>query len=50
MADETTPPAAPAALVPPTPYSALQKPTDKAARPGFRSPANNKTKAQKKKK
>lgn len=47
MADETTPPASSA---PPTPYSALQNPSDKAVRPGFRSPANAKTKAQKKKK
>ncbi|MED5374208.1 MAG: hypothetical protein VX899_24535 [Myxococcota bacterium] len=32
----------------PSPIPALVKQSDRAARPGFRSPANNKTKAQKK--
>lgn len=32
------------------PPSVLSRPTDAAARPGFRSPPNNKSKAQKKRK
>ncbi len=44
---ETSPGPARRPFAPPTP---LQRPTDAAARPGFRSPANNRSKAQKKKK
>ncbi len=56
MSDESTPapapeskPTAPAAR-PTAPPSILTRPTDAAARPGFRSAANTKSKAQKKKK
>lgn len=45
MLQPTTPPATPTA-----PPGMLTRPTDLAARPGFRSPANAKSKAQKKKK
>lgn len=50
---ETETPAAPAAPATPSskpviaPVSPLQKDTDRAARPGFRSPANKGSKAQK---
>lgn len=54
MSDETETPESPETsaparrpFAPPTP---LQRPTDAAARPGFRSPPNNRSKAQKKKK
>jgi hypothetical protein len=49
MSDETKPaaPAAPPAAAPTRPTSILSNPKDQAARPGFRSPANSKTKAQK---
>lgn len=46
-AETTETPATRRPFAPPTP---LQRPTDAAARPGFRSPANNRSKAQKKKK
>jgi hypothetical protein len=47
MSDEKK--STPAEAVPVRPNSVLTKDTDKAARPGFRSPANAKSKAQKKK-
>jgi hypothetical protein len=52
MSDETTPttPAAPPDAAPTRPTSILTNPKDQAARPGFRSPANSKSKAQKGKK
>lgn len=64
MSDETTDPTPPAEPTEPTdkkadapkgpsrvaPPSILSRPSDPAARPGFRSPPNQKSKAQKKKK
>jgi hypothetical protein len=57
MSDEATPTpeptAAPDAPIGPKavmPTSILTKPTDAPVRPGFRNPANTKSKAQKKKK
>lgn len=53
---EETPAAEALAAEPPkargtvAPPSMLSRPTDAAARPGFRSPPNNKSKAQKKRK
>jgi hypothetical protein len=45
MSDET--PGAPPPPTPTRPPSALTNPKDAAARPGFRSPPNQRTKAQK---
>ena len=46
MSDETKP-AAPPIATPTRPNSVLTNPKDAAPRPGFRAPANNKSKAQK---
>ena len=48
MAEETEP-KAPASKTVIAPPSILSKATDAAPRPGFRAPANNKSKAQQKK-
>lgn len=52
MSDETQPDTTPAptstpASAPTRPASVLSNPKDQASRPGFRSPANTRTKAQK---